>query len=664
MTIEEILLILKASLPNALTPLQELVLRSSWCGKTYTSIALEAHYGEERVRKVASNLWQLLSDFWEEPINKSNFRQVLEQRSISKKQQQLINEFNRTATSVSLEFPNGPVSLDSRFYIQRPPIEELICNEITEPGGTICIKAARRMGKSSLLLRILAHAANLGYRTVSLDFQQADTAAFTNIDRFLRWFCANLSRELGLETKLNDYWNEDMGSKVSCSIYFQSYLLASLANPLVLVLNEVDLALEYPEIAADFLPLLRSWYEQARHVEIWQKLRLVLAYSTEIIVPSRSTHSTFSIGLPVKLLPFTKQQVEDLAQRHGLDWNDSKDAQKLNALVGGNPYLIRLALYNLIGKGSNPMNLQQILAQAPTETGIYNEYLGQHLLLLREEPELATAFCCTLASTSPVKLEPALAYRLQSLGLVRLDGLNAYPACELFRFYFQNHLCFTPGKNNTRVEELERENQQLRVRSSLDELTQLANRRCFNTYLQIEWQRFSASPSQTETTPLSMILCDIDYFKIYNKTYGYFSGDECLRQIANVMRNCVKPLLEGSISSANSITFDFQGYINTSDQRRSVLIARYSGEEFTVLIHADTTTAVTIAENIRQQVKQLAIKCDYPGIGGLPANVLTVSIGVASMIPDMETESSILVTTAEKALNLAKRRGRDRVVLV
>lgn len=350
MTIEEVLLLFKASFPNALTPLQELVLLSSWEGKTYTSIALEAHYGEERVRKVASNLWQVLSDFWEEPISKSNFRQILEPLHLSKKHQQLINEFNRTATAVSLEFPNGPVSLDSRFYVYRPPIEETIYSEITEPGSAICIKAAKRMGKSSLLLRILTYAANLDYRTATIDFRQADTIVFTNIDRFLRWFCANIGRELGLETKLNDYWNEDMGSKVSCSVYFQSYLLASLQNPLVLVLNDVDLALEYPEIAADFMPLLRSWYEQARHIKIWQKLRLVLVYSTEILIQSRLTHSPFSIGLPVKLPPFTKEQVEDLAQRHGLDWSESKDAETLSALVGGNPYLIRLALYHLVGK--------------------------------------------------------------------------------------------------------------------------------------------------------------------------------------------------------------------------------------------------------------------------------------------------------------------------
>ncbi len=664
MTIEEVLLLFKASFPNTLTPLQELVLRSSWEGKTYTSIALEAHYGEERVRKVASNLWQILSDFWEEPISKSNFRQVLEPLHLGKKHQQLINEFNRTATAVSLEFPNGPVSLNSRFYIYRPPVEEIVLSEITEAGSAICIKAAKGMGKSSLVLRILAYAANLDYQIATIDFRQADTIVFTNIDRFLRWFCANIGRQLGLETKLNDYWNEDMGSKVSSSIYFQSYLLASLKNPLVLVLNEVDLASEYPEIAADFLPLLLSWYEQAKHVKIWQKLRLVLAYSTEILVPSRLTHSPFSIGLPVKLPPFTKEQVEDLAQRHGLDWSESKDAETLSALVGGNPYLIRLALYHLIGRGGLEGNLQQLLKQAPTEVGIYDEYLRQHLILLREEPELAAAFCCVVA-TSPVKLEPVLAYRLQSLGLVNLEGLSVYPACELFRLYFQNQLCFTQDANHIRVEELERENQQLRVRSSLDELTQLANRRYFNTYLQIEWQRYAreiTQPASSETTPLSMILCDIDYFKIYNKTYGYTSGDECLRQIANVIRNCVKPLLGNPIDLESNI-LDISSTAHSRNQNKTILMARYSGEEFAVIAYTDALTAVGIAENIREQVKELAIPCDYPGIGGLPANVLTVSIGVATMVPDTEIEFGILVTSVEKALYFAKRRGRDRVVL-
>ena len=81
------------------------------------------------------------------------------------------------------------------------------------------------------------------------------------------------------------------------------------------------------------------------------------------------------------------------------------------------------------------------------------------------------------------------------------------------------------------------------------------------------------------------------------------------------------------------------------------------------MMQADANTAVYIAEQIRQQVKALGMKCEYPGIGGLPATVLTVSLGVASIIPDRGSEPAILVNAAERALNQAKRQGRDRVVL-
>ncbi|KZL51395.1 AAA-like domain-containing protein [Nodularia spumigena CS-591/12] len=440
MTIDEVVLLLKASQVNGVTTLQEMILRSSWEGKTYTSIAFEAHYGEERVRKVAAHLWQVLSDFWREPINKSNFRETLSPRRLNKTHQQLIKEFNRAATAISLEFPNGPVSLNSRFYITRPPVEELAYAEIATPGSVICIQAPKKMGKSSLILRIITRATNEGFRTVSLDFQQADKAVFSSLDKFLRWLCANVSRELHLEPKLNDYWDEDMGSKVSCSMYFQKYLLTAVKSPVVLVLNEVDWVFDYPEIAGEFLPLMRSWYEQSKMVEVWQKLRLVLVYSQDILVSLKLTKSPFNMGLLIKLPNFTKEQVEDLAQRHGLDWVDSQNTGSLMAMVGGHPYLVRLALYHLVGRGGLEGNLEELLQQAATTKGIYHEYLKQYVLVLQGEPELATAFSEVITASNDVNLEPTIAYKLYSMGLVNLSGDRCTPACELYRLYFQRRL--------------------------------------------------------------------------------------------------------------------------------------------------------------------------------------------------------------------------------
>jgi hypothetical protein len=303
------------------------------------------------------------------------------------------------------------------------------------------------MGKSSLILQLLARANNQGFRTVTLDFQQADKVIFTSLDKFLRWFCANVSRELQLEPKLNDYWDEDMGSKVSCSIYFQHYLLSALETPLVLVLNEVDWVFEYEEIAGELLPLVRSWYEQAKGVEIWQKLRLILVYSTEILVPIKLTQSPFNIGLPIKLPPFTKEQVQDLGLRHGLDWTNGK-VESLMALVGGYPYLVRLAFYHLVGKGGLERDLEKLLEEAPTEAGIYHEYLKQYVLALRDESALQDAFYKVINATSYVKLEPVLAYKLQSMGLINLEGDRSTPACELYRLYFRQYLKTSEHFNN------------------------------------------------------------------------------------------------------------------------------------------------------------------------------------------------------------------------
>ncbi|AKG23998.1 AAA-like domain-containing protein [Calothrix sp. 336/3] len=670
MTIDEVVLLLRASLSNSLTPLQEMVLRSSWEGKTYTNIAINAHYGEERVRKVASLLWQLLSEFSPEPIHKSNFRQILENQRLTPSQESLIQEYHRMYHAASLEFPSGPVSLNSPFYIHRPPVEDLATEEISKPGSVISIQGSKKMGKSSLILRIIAQAENLGYKTVSIDFQQVDTDVFSNLDRFLRWFCANMSRELGLEAKLKDFWNLEIGSKMSCSLYFQEYLLPSIENPLVLVFQEIDWLFAYPEISHNFLPLLRSWYEQGKHLHAWQKLRIVLAQTTEFFLPFPLTQSPFSIGLPLRLLPFNQQQIQELAARHGLDWSDGVKAQKLMAMVGGYPYLVRLALYHLVSKASLEYDLDSLLEKATCESGIYHEYLRQYTLILRKNPEMAAAFEEVLISNSGVKLEPAIAAKLSGLGLVNFTGdttssfnsaYRAFPACNLYRLYFRERLESLKSLSDIRLEKLERENQQLRFLSSLDQLTQLPNSSYFYSYLEAEWQK--AIP---KNNVISLILCDVDYFKIYNRTYGSIAGDECLKKIAQTINHCVsKVMIPQTLSHSHTLQSGRLPFYSNSEFQAEgdILIARYNGEKFAVLTYKDSTYSTQLAENIREQVKNLAIPCDYPGIGGLPANVLTVSIGVASIIPDEEMEATTLINTAEAALYQAKRRGRNRIFL-
>jgi len=306
-------------------------------------------------------------------------------------------------------YPDGPVPLDSPFYIERPPIEELVYREITQPGCVIRIKAPRQMGKSSLVLRLLAFAEAQGYRTINLNCNQIDSDCLSDLNKLLRCICLRVAKELGIDPKLNDIWDEEIGCKLSCSLYFQSYLLKQSQSPVVLVLNEVDRFFEHPQIAQEFFALLRSWYEQARQDTNWQKLRLVVVYSTEVYVTLDINRSPFNIGLPIRLVEFTQQQVEDLAQRHGLDWSDGNEATQLMTLLGGHPALIQIALYHLCCR---EITLQELVQEAIANGGIYRYHLWRHWAILQEKPSLAKAYTELVGAKQNIRLDPVVAYKL------------------------------------------------------------------------------------------------------------------------------------------------------------------------------------------------------------------------------------------------------------
>ena len=430
-----------------LTDVETAVLMGAWQSQTYEQIADASGYSVSYItRDVGPKFWKLLSQALGQAVSKTNFQAALERRwRLSLSQHETTTELEESsrkslAPTDILEFPSGPVPITSLFYIQRPPLEERAYAQIGKPGSLIRIKAPRQMGKTSLMHRILDYARQAGLSTVLLSLQRADGTIFTSLDKFLRWLCANVSRQLNLEPKLDEYWDEDIGSKVSCTLYFQDYLLAAIDSPIVLALDEVNRIFEYPDISADFLPLLRSWYEDASELEIWQKLRLVVVHATEAYIPLDINQSPFNVGLPIKLPEFSLEQVQELAKRHHLDWaTDEQGAQNLApllAMVGGHPYLVRVALYQLARQES----LKQLIEAAPTVAGIYSDHLRRHLANLQEHPELAAALKRVVTASAPVSLEAITAYKLESMGLVKLEGNQAFASCELYRLYFREQL--------------------------------------------------------------------------------------------------------------------------------------------------------------------------------------------------------------------------------
>jgi diguanylate cyclase (GGDEF)-like protein/PAS domain S-box-containing protein len=172
-------------------------------------------------------------------------------------------------------------------------------------------------------------------------------------------------------------------------------------------------------------------------------------------------------------------------------------------------------------------------------------------------------------------------------------------------------------------------NEKLRKLSMMDGLTGLANRRLFDERLYVEWEK-----AYQEETPLSLLLLDIDCFKMYNDTYGHLQGDECLRQVAQLFKNVV------------------------SGPGR--LIARYGGEEFTILLpNTNRKEALACAEEICSNVAELHI----PHKSSSVAPFVTVSIGVATMQVSKSIDYFQLVEQADQALYRAKQQGRNQAVL-
>jgi diguanylate cyclase (GGDEF)-like protein len=180
-----------------------------------------------------------------------------------------------------------------------------------------------------------------------------------------------------------------------------------------------------------------------------------------------------------------------------------------------------------------------------------------------------------------------------------------------------------------RGRELDEANRRLETLSTVDNLTEVANRRQFDHVLDAEWRRCARTG-----LPLALLMVDIDHFKAFNDGYGHVGGDACLKKVAALIRRLV--------------------------QRAGELVARYGGEEFAVLLPgSDAPHARELAETIRLEVELLAIPHSYSKV----APVVTISTGVAALIPIYGSTPGELIAGADRALYHAKQTGRNRVAL-
>lgn len=174
---------------------------------------------------------------------------------------------------------------------------------------------------------------------------------------------------------------------------------------------------------------------------------------------------------------------------------------------------------------------------------------------------------------------------------------------------------------------LKRKQELLEKYAFIDALTEIPNRRRFDEILKVEWNRALRSKH-----PLSLIMLDLDHFKLYNDTYGHGKGDDCLRRVAGAM--------------------------NRSLRRSSDFVSRYGGEEFAVILPAATSReAVEVATQIQAAIKALSIEHTSSPV----KKQVTISMGIATIIPDTDKTCTFLITEADRKLYETKASGRNDI---
>lgn len=387
-----------------------------------------------------------------------------------------------------------------------------------------------------------------------------------------------------------------------------------------------------------------GWIDRFLHqLQISPSGQILIMERSGLLVGTSIPQSSFTVNSKTNELQRLKvgdspnQSIRDIAayltENFG-NFNQIQSSKTLDTSINGERQFVRVVPYR------DPRGLDWLVVAIVPEKDFVaqiqrNTYITILLCLIALAVAIGLGILISYRITEPILQLSEASRKLKTRdfdGKVAIGGIKELETlAESFNQMSEELGTYSRSleeKVRERTSALEQSNQQLQNLATIDELTQVGNRRHFNQYLYLEWRRMAR-----EKQPLSLILFDVDNFKRYNDRYGHPAGDTCLQQIAQTTMDLV---------------------------RRSVdLVARYGGEEFAVILpNTPASGAIHIAERITHAVKGLQI----PHASSDVSSYVTVSLGVATLMPDPESSPDLIVTRADRALYQAKQQGRDRIV--
>ncbi len=334
-----------------------------------------------------------------------------------------------------LEAPEGTVKLRSKFYVQREN-EPTWLDKVLRWGETIRVKGAHQMGKSSLLARMHQRAKDKNQAVLYLDFQRLDEAVFSTLNSLLRYIAERLARHWRTSRSPDTYWSSPFGPKDKLSDFLLEEVLEKAELPILLIFDDVDRVFNH-DYRDDFFSLIRAWHNERAIEEKWQKINIILAYSTEAFLFIQDLNqSPFNVGISIELGDFNRSQVEEMNLQHNRLVRSVGELDSLVNLLGGHPYLLRMAFYKM---ASQRISVPELCRIAGNDDGPFAEHLSRYLRKLEAWSDLRHAMQDILRKQKCPDNE--IFYRLRASGLVLGHSPDVVQArCRLYAKYFETRL--------------------------------------------------------------------------------------------------------------------------------------------------------------------------------------------------------------------------------
>lgn len=338
------------------------------------------------------------------------------------------------AADPRLVLETGTVIPSSPFYIRRNADDKME-EQVRRNGTTTRVKGMRQMGKSSLLVRARA-AEQQHQKSFYLDFQMIDEPHLTSLESLLRYLAYKIAKDFKVPAKPADYWDDYLGAKESITSFIEEYILREADSPILILFDEADRVFRFP-YRDDFFSTIRGWHNLRAVRDIWNRLNIVIAHSTDPYLWIQDINqSPFNVGHQIKLDDFDFGQVCESNSKRGEVLKTEVDIRALMGLVGGHPYLVNVALYTLAVNGWSISQLQKV---ATDEAGPFGDHLRGCLWSLQKHEALKHALRDILRHS---KCDDEESFqRLKAAGLIIGETRSSVQMrCQLYADYFRKHL--------------------------------------------------------------------------------------------------------------------------------------------------------------------------------------------------------------------------------